>query len=179
MAKLCLNLFVQRAVNSTTQYVLLQSGGAAVLNWSDTSYKFTLGLGSLAIVGLLSELIRPQLSVWIAMAIALLPFVVFVFIHPGELPDRLVACAHVAASSWYLLTVTGLLFALAVVDRPLARGWFIVIPCAAAGAVPCFIVLSRWIEGNYPPPPVVDYDSYQLEEKDASPRTDEDKLNWG
>lgn len=150
-----------------------------MLNWSDTSYKFTLGLGSLAIVGLLSELFRPQLSVWIAMVIALLPFVVFVFTHPGELPDRLVAIAHVAASSWYLLTVTGLLFALAVVDRPLARGWFIVIPCAAAGAVPCFIVLSHWSAGNYPPPPAVEHDSYHVEEQDAPRRADEDQLNWG
>jgi hypothetical protein len=72
------------------------------LNWSDEKYKFTLGLGALALVGMLAELARPALPAWVAMAVALTPLILFVFLHPGELPDGVIRAAHVAASVWYL-----------------------------------------------------------------------------
>jgi len=76
------------------------------------------------------------------------PLVVFVFVHPGELPARVVRVAHVAASIWYALVAVALLFALATV-QPLPRGWPIYPLFGATGAFPCGIVLYRAARGRY------------------------------
>jgi sulfite exporter TauE/SafE len=119
-----------------------------VLSWSNAKYKLTVGVGSLAVAGMLSELWRDVLPVWVALAIALLPLVAFVFVHPGELPARVVRIAHVAASVWYAVVAVGLLVALTTV-RPLPRGWPIYPLFVAVGAVPCGIVLYRAARGRY------------------------------
>ena len=87
-----------------------------MLSWSNAKYKLTLGIGSLAVAGMLAELWRDVFPVWAALTIALLPLVVFVFVHPGGLPARLVRIAHIAASVWYVVVAVGLLVALT--DRP-------------------------------------------------------------
>lgn len=69
-----------------------------MLSWSNTKFKLTLGAGTLAVTGMLSELWWDVLPVWVALGIALLPLVVFVFVHPGELPARLVRIAHIPTS---------------------------------------------------------------------------------
>jgi hypothetical protein len=69
-----------------------------VLSWSNTGYKLTLGVGSLMIAGMLSELWQDVLPAWAGVSIALLPVVLFVFVHPGELPARVVWVAHVLAA---------------------------------------------------------------------------------
>ena len=89
---------------------------------------------------------------YFALAIALGPFVVFVFVHPGELPARFVGVAHVAASIWYVLVAVGLMVALATAVRPLPRGWPIYPVFVMIGAVPCVIVLYQWVRGRYPAP---------------------------
>ncbi len=109
-------------------------------------YKGTLGVGSLAIAGMLSALWQ-DVSVWIALVIALVPFVVFVFVHPGELPSRFVVVAQTAASIWYPLVAVGLFVALAGATKPLPRGWPLYGVLAAIGALPCGIVLYRWARG--------------------------------
>jgi sulfite exporter TauE/SafE len=123
-----------------------------VLSWSNAKYKLTLGVGCLAIGGMLAELWQHLLPLWVALVIVLLPVVVFVFVHPGELPTRLVRLAHAAASIWYVVVATGLLIALATRAKPLPRGWPVYPLGVAIGAVPCGIVLCRVARGRYPPP---------------------------
>src|SRR5262245_42433889 len=131
----------RRTMRGPTPQVSTGEGGLrGVLSWSNAKYKLTLGVGSLAIAGMLSELWREVLPVWVALAIALLPLVVFVFVHPGELPTRVVRIAHVAASIWYAVVAVGLLVALATV-QPLPRGWPVYPLFVAIGAVPCGFVL--------------------------------------
>lgn len=121
-----------------------------MLSWSNTKYKLTLGVGTLAVTGMLSELWRDELPVWVALTIALLPIVVFVFVHPGELPDRVVRIAHVAASVWYVVVAVGLLVALPTA-KALPSGWPVYPLFVAVGAVPCGIVLYRAAHGRYQP----------------------------
>jgi len=122
-----------------------------MLSWSNTGYKLTLGVGSLAIVGMLSELWRDILPPWAALAIALLPLVMFVFIHPGEIPPRVVLVAHVVGSVWYVVVAAGLLIALSRAD-PLPRGWPVYPLGVVIGAVPCVTVLYRTARGRYQSP---------------------------
>ena len=130
-----------------------------VLSWSNAKYKLTLGVGSLAIAGMLAELWGDVLPVWMALVIALVPPVVFVFVHPGELPARFVGLAHTAASIWYVVVAIGLVVALATTAKPLPRGWPVYPVFVAIGAVPCAIVLYRWARGKYPPPVELEGDS--------------------
>jgi len=123
-----------------------------VLSWSNAKYKLTLGVGSLAIVGMLAELWKDVLPFWVVLTIALLPLVGFVFCHPGELPAWFVRIAHVVSSIWYVMVAAGLFIALATMDKPLPQGWPVYPLCAAIGAIPCGIVLYRAACGNYPPP---------------------------
>ena len=113
-----------------------------MLSWSNAKYKLTLGVGSLAVAGMLSELWRDVLPVWVALAIALLPLVVFVFVHPDELPTRVVRVAHVAASVWYVVVAVGLLVTLALAS-PLPHAWPVYPLFVAVGAIPCGVVLYR------------------------------------
>ena len=124
-----------------------------MLSWSDTKYKFTIGVGTLAIAGMSSELWRDVLPIWVLLVLALPPLTVFVFVHPGELSARLVRIAHVAASVWYLVVGGGQLVALSTL-HPLPRGWQVYPPFVAVGAVPCGIVLYRAARGRYQPPDI-------------------------
>ena len=119
-----------------------------MLSWSNTGYKLTLGVGSLTIAGMLSELWRDVLPAWAGLSIALLPFVLFVFVHPGELPTRIVGVAHVLAAAWYLVVAIGLAVLLTV-TKPLPRGWLVAPVFLAIGAMPCCIVLYRAARGRY------------------------------
>jgi hypothetical protein len=121
-----------------------------MLSWSNAKYKLTLGVGTLAIAGMLSELWRDVIPIWLVVTIALVPLALFVFVHPGELPSRIVRVTHVIASVWYVLVACGLLVALAS-SQPLPRGWPIYPLFAAVGAVPCSIVLFRSAFGKYEP----------------------------
>lgn len=122
-----------------------------MLSWSNAKYKLTLGVGSLAIAGMLSELVGDALPVWAIPVVGLLPLAVFVFVHPGELPARVVRVAHVAASLWYGVVAVGLMAATTTV-QPLPRGWPVYPLFVGVGAVPCGIVLYRAARGLYPPP---------------------------
>lgn len=122
-----------------------------MLNWSNREYRFTLGLGSLALAAMLSGFWRDVLPAWSAVAIALLPLVVFVFIRPGELPARVVLVAHVLASVWYVVVAAGLLVVLSLAE-PLPRGWPVYQLFVVIGAIPCVIVLCRAARGRYQSP---------------------------
>jgi hypothetical protein len=127
-----------------------------VLSWSNAKYKLTLGVGSIAIVGMLAELWKGVLSFWLVLPIALLPLVAFVFCHPSELPAWFVRIAHVGGSIWYMVVATGLLIVLATNDKPLPRGWPVYPLFVMIGAFPCGVVLYRAASGKYPPPEALD-----------------------
>jgi hypothetical protein len=119
-----------------------------MLDWSNTQYKFTFGIGSLATAGIISELWKPFLPKWVVMVIALLPLVVFVFVHPHEMPAKFVRAAHVFASVWYVTTVISLSVGL-YLTPVLPRGWFILPLFCTVGLIPSVLVLSQAIQGRY------------------------------
>lgn len=109
-------------------------------NWSATKYKMTLGVGTLGMAAIMGELWKSILPVWWALVIALLPILVFVFIHPGELNARLVRYAQMAASIWYLIVAVVLLAAL-LMSAKLPEGWLIFQVFVVIGSIPCWLVL--------------------------------------
>lgn len=135
-----------------------QSKVGAMLKWSNTAYKFTLGVGGLAITGMMSELWQKVLPFWSIMIVALVPVVLFVFADPEDLPARIVRVAHAAGAIWYLLAAGGLLIALLLNAKPLPRGWPVYPLFVLPGAVPCVIVLYRMANGTYLPKSKVKYE---------------------
>jgi hypothetical protein len=117
-----------------------------MLNWSATKYKFTLGIGGMAVVGMLSELAKDQLPDWAAIAIALVPFTLFLFADPHDLPTRLVLSAQLFASAWYVVTACRLLVMMTWTG-PKGNGWPVYPTCVTLGAIPCGIVLWRAARG--------------------------------
>lgn len=122
-----------------------------MLNWSNTGYKLTLGVGSLILAAMLSELWQNILPAWAGVGIALLPLVLFVFVHPNELPARAVWVAHVLAATWYLVLAVSLTVLIAV-SKPLPRGWPVGLLFLVMGAIPCGTVLYRVARGRYQSP---------------------------
>lgn len=121
-----------------------------MLNWSNTGYKLTLGVGSLILAGMLSELWQDVFPAWAGVGIALLPLVMFVFVHPGELPARVVWVAHGLAAIWYLALAVSLPVLWAS-SKPPPRGWPLGLLFLAMGAIPCVTVLYRVVRGRYYP----------------------------
>ena len=119
-----------------------------MLSWSNTAYKFTLGIGSLAVAAMLADLTQAKLPAWIAIAAELLPFALFVFVRPEELPARAVRIVHVVASVWYMIATVGLLIMLAM-SQLLPKGWPVYVVAALAGGVPCIMVLFKALMGTY------------------------------
>lgn len=119
-----------------------------VLNWTNSTYKLTAGIGTLAVAGMLSERWQRDLPFWGVLVISIVPLVIFIFFRPDELPDRVVRIAHLVASIWYFVVAVALLADLfAMPLRP--RGWPVYPIFAAVGAIPCGIVLYRVILGRY------------------------------
>jgi hypothetical protein len=118
----------------------------------DSKYKLTLGVGSLAVTAMLAELCQKELSFWVVLVITILPLMVFVFVHPGELPAGFVRIAHTVASVWYLVVAIGLLVVLMTVLEPLPQGWPFYPVFVGIGGIPCVIVLYRMMRGRYSPP---------------------------
>ena len=99
---------------------------------------------------MLGEYTASLLPAWLAIGIALLPLGLFVFFRPEELPISVVRMAHIVAAIVYLSTVIVLFCALATAGQ-LSRGWQVLIPATAAGAIPCCIVLFKVMAGTYEP----------------------------
>jgi hypothetical protein len=119
-----------------------------MLNWSNTKYKFTFGIGSLATTAIMAELWKPILPIWMIVVVALLPLVVFVFVHPDEMPTGFVRAAHVFASVWYVVSVVALSVGLCLAPK-LPNGWIIFPLFCAVGLVPALFVLSQAARGRY------------------------------
>jgi hypothetical protein len=119
-----------------------------MLNWSNTAYKFTLGVGALAMTGLIGDVWDENLPIWCVMLICVLPIAAFIFARPGELPERWVLTAHVLGSLWYLGWAIFLLARLLAAPHPPA-GAHVVYPLfVGLGMIPCGIVLWRWLRGE-------------------------------
>ena len=113
-----------------------------MIDWSNHAVKFTSGIGCLCTAGLLADISAKSIPAWLAVGVSILPVVVFLFFHPGEMPLRLVRVAQTLASVWYLalaLVLTVLFFSTGTETR----GWPIFFIGLLTGAVPCVIVLWR------------------------------------
>jgi hypothetical protein len=119
-----------------------------VLNWSNAGYKLTIGIGSLALAGMMTELWKPILPLWLLIAVTLIPIAIFVFVRPRELPARIVRFAHVAASLWYLVLAVVLLVAFFQVQQALLA-WVACFLLVLVGSIPFCLVLQRSIHGKY------------------------------
>lgn len=119
-----------------------------MLSWSDIKYRFTLGLGSLATTAIMAELWKPTLPLWVILVVALLPLVIFIFVHPEEMPAGFVRVAHVFASAWYVLSVVVLSIGLWMAPE-LPDGWIFLLVLCSAGLAPTVYVLGLAILGRY------------------------------
>jgi hypothetical protein len=113
-----------------------------MLNWSITKYKFTLGLGALGIGALLSILWRPIFSPLIVVPIAILPFVLFVMLEPGDFPDKVVRFCQIFGSVWYLFWVIVLAIGLAL-EPNLPADWLFLFSLCGPGLIPAVWVLGQ------------------------------------
>lgn len=114
-----------------------------MIAWSNNQLRFTSGIGALCTAGLLAEISRSALPAWLAVAIAVVPLLVFVFIRPDEMSRSLVLPFQVFASLWYLLVaaVLSVLFFSMSGDKP--RGWPVYFIGLTIGTVPSVIILWR------------------------------------
>jgi hypothetical protein len=129
-----------------------------MLNWSNTTYKFTLGIGGLAITGMMAELWQKALPFWGILIIAVTPLALFVFANPNDMPVRFARIAHAVGAIWYMIAAFGALFALVFTAKPLPQGWPVYPLFVLVGAVPCGVVLYRMAKGTYLPKPKMKYE---------------------
>ena len=115
-----------------------------MIAWTNTKLKFTSGIGGLGTAALLADISHQTLPIWSVMVIALLPVTVFVFVRPDEMPRSVVLPMQIFASVWYL-TLSVILSFLFLRLPEKERGWPIYFIGLAVGAVPCFVVLWRWL----------------------------------
>jgi hypothetical protein len=113
-----------------------------MLSWPFPAIKLTVGVGTLAVTGMLAELWGGRLPVWLTAAVAVFPFALFVLVRPGELPDRLGRAAHFVAAVWYLAVGAVVLVGYAVLKADSGRFPFW-LAFFADGAVPCALVVWR------------------------------------
>lgn len=150
-----------------------------MLNWSNAGYKFTLGIGSLAMAAAFAEIARKSLPVWLIITIAIVPLAVFIFIRPGELPARLVTICHVAVSLWYVVTAISLHIALFASGKPLPTGWPLFPVLMSLGLFPCGLVLWRAIRGGVAPSLTVGTtDAAEFQDIVEEPRIAEEPLTF-
>ena len=112
-----------------------------MIRWSPIKLKFTLGIGSLASIALLSELSQKAIPAWLAVGIVILPLVVFLFADPDDIPRSVAQVLQVGASLWYL--VVNSILAVLFVMAGLKGGWWLMFIFLAVGAIPCLIVIGR------------------------------------
>ena len=60
------------------------------------------------LTGYYSDLLRPRVPDWIAVAVLIAPVVIILFIQWGEVPDRVVALSHIIAASLFMVLALGM-----------------------------------------------------------------------
>lgn len=116
---------------------------APVFHWSGVALKFTVGLGILAQIVIISELYGRGVPIWCVLGLLMPPLVLFLFVRPGELADGIVRKTHTLAAAWHLLVGLTLASLFLLSGRATVVWLVTVFPMLAAGAVPCAIVLYR------------------------------------
>ncbi len=112
-----------------------------MIAWSKNKLSITLGIGVICIVFLLMDVSSETIPLWLAIAAAILPLVVFLFIQPGEMRRSIVLPLQVFASLWYLLLALILFIMLFV--RGETEDWPVFFFGLAAGSIPCVVVLKK------------------------------------
>ena|SRR5215472_8450943 len=115
-----------------------------MIAWTNTKLKFTSGIGGLCTVGLLAEISHRTLPIWLVMVIALVPIIIFVFVRPDEMPPSVVLPLQIFAAFWYLASsvILSVRF-LRLTER--GKDWPIWIIGLTVGAIPCIVILWRWL----------------------------------
>ncbi|MDB6029278.1 MAG: hypothetical protein JWM68_5501 [Verrucomicrobiales bacterium] len=116
-----------------------------MIAWSNNKLKFTSGIGSLCTAGLLADISRQTLPAWIAVAIAMLPLCIFIFIRPDEMRRSIVLPFQIFASLWYLvlaLTLSVMFFR----RGTMTPGWQVFFVGLIIGSIPCVIVLRNLVD---------------------------------
>jgi len=108
-------------------------------NWK---HDLAFGIGALGEIAFLSDLLKPHLSVWPAVALVTFPYFVILLFRIGELSPNLVIHLHLLAALWYLA-----LFAYCVASAArgfLPEGWPIFFAFMLPGAVASAVALRRF-----------------------------------
>lgn len=123
------------------------------MNWSAAALKATIGAGGLIAATVWWDFRDSRIEAWwdvaflAPFAVALGPFMLLLFIRPGEVSDRLVRRAQIAAALWYLGLVAAAVAVMASRGfRPedALLGFFL-----ALGLTPCAAILrARRIDGG-------------------------------
>ena len=115
-----------------------------MIAWSNTRLKFTSGIGGLGTTALLADISNHTLPIWLVLTITLVPLTVFVFVQPDEMPRSIVLPLQIFAAWWYLAlsAVLSVLF-FRMTERE--KGWPVYFIGLVIGAVPCVVVLWRWL----------------------------------
>jgi hypothetical protein len=137
-----------------------------MLSWSLSKLKFTLGIGTLCSAVLVSELSQKLLPMWLVVGIVVLPFAVFIFADPDDVPHSIARMLQAGASLWYL-AVNSVSVVLFLVGGNLKPEWPFLLIGLAVGCIPCVIVLGRVVVPNEPTcevePPAVPGGDYGID----------------
>ncbi|HEY4328550.1 MAG TPA: hypothetical protein VGN88_02350 [Phycisphaerae bacterium] len=115
-----------------------------MIEWSIAALRMTCGFGALCMAAMLAELSANKLPAWVAISVALVPLVAFIFVRPNEMSASVVRAFQLAASIYYfaLATILTIMF----FETPVrVRGWPIYLVGIAVGAIPCILVLWKSI----------------------------------
>jgi hypothetical protein len=119
-----------------------------MLNWSTAGYKFTFGIGALSATAMMAELWKPLLPTWFIITTAIVPWMIFVCVRPGQMPLSFVRAAHIFAASWYLALIIGLLIGACFATESLGTAIICLLFCSI-GLIPSMFVLSEALRGRY------------------------------
>lgn len=113
-----------------------------MIEWTKIKLKLTSGIGALCTIAMLADISHQALPIWLAIVISLVPFIIFLFIQPDEMPRSVVLPLQIFASLWYL-ALSVLLSVLFFKLPEKGKGWPVYFIGLAVGAIPCFVVFWR------------------------------------
>ena len=120
----------------------------AVIRWSTTT-EVLFHVGVLGQAGYLSDAAKEIMSIWVLIALLILPFLLFLFFRHGEQTPETVARAHLLGALWYL-TLSLIAGGLAAAGyRP--HGWLLFIALMTPGAILSLLLVKRRL-GDTPAP---------------------------
>lgn len=120
-----------------------------MLKWSNGVLKLTFGVGGLAMTAVLSTIYdKITLPFWLLFILTFLPFMIFVFVKPGEqLPDKTVSFSHLSGVIWYVLCFFACIF-LSYNKLPV-KEFVLYTVLMLVGLIPCLVVMKKYLAGEY------------------------------